>query len=200
MDLNSNPALIDYSERWTGDRFATLIFGAAVFFLRVAADDLGRGTAVSCRHCSTAAASVATISRKRSRRPEWNCGLETASSSKHRFVSAIDRSAHPGVGPCRTILGMSATPSPAATMLVRIDVQGGGAETRSEPGLAADFLRPDAPRVGVVKSDLEEDLVREVAESHNGTAGERVFGSNHDHKRAAENFFGLKLLGTWEPG
>ena len=60
-----------------------------------------------------------------------------------------------------------------------IDVQGGGAETRSEPGLATDFLRPDAPRVGVVKSDLEEDLVREVAESHNGTAGERVFGSNH---------------------
>ena len=52
-------------ERWTGDRFATLILGAAVFFLRVAADDLGRGTAVSCRHCSTAAASVATISTER---------------------------------------------------------------------------------------------------------------------------------------
>ena len=55
----------DQDERWTGDRFATLILGAAVFFLRVAADDLGRGTAVSCRHCSTAAASVATISTER---------------------------------------------------------------------------------------------------------------------------------------
>ena len=52
----------------------------------------------------------------------------------------------------------------------------------------------------VVNPDLEEDLVREVAESHSGTAGERVFGSNHDHKRAAEDFFGLKLLGTGEPG
>src|SRR5258706_9703576 len=79
-----------------------------------------------------------------------------------------------------------------------IDAQGGGAETRSEPGLPADFLGPDATRVGVVNVDLEENLVREVAKTHNGTAGERVFGSDHDHQRAAEDFYGLEMPGTGE--
>ena len=81
-----------------------------------------------------------------------------------------------------------------------IEVQGGGAETRSEPGLPADFLVPDAMRVGVVNLDIEEDLVREVAETHSGTAGERVFGSNQDHQRAAEDFYGFEMPGTGEPG
>ena len=57
---------ISILETYRRNKPPTLVLGVAVFILRLAADDLGGGTAVSCRRCSTAAASVATISMKRS--------------------------------------------------------------------------------------------------------------------------------------
>ena len=176
---------------------ATLILGVAA--LRVAADDLDGGTAISCSRCSTAAASLATISRKRSTRPEWKCWRRPAVRGTDSFPRLAGRRIRRGTA--QDELGDEGDAFAGGDHAGEvIDVQGGGAETRSEPGLPADFLGPDAPRVGVVKSDLDKDFIREVAETHHGTAGELVFGSDHDHKRAAEDFYGLEMPGTGELG
>ena len=111
-----------------------MVPGVAGFTLRLAADDLGGGTAVSCSRCSTVAASVATISRKRSTRSEWKCGSETASSSRHRFFSAIGRLAHPGVGTRKESLGDEGDAFAGGDHAGEvIEVQGGGAETGVNP-------------------------------------------------------------------
>lgn len=72
-----------------------------------------------------------------------------------------------------------------------IEVQGGGAETRSEPGLAAKLLRRVPMRVDAVVPDVEKRFLREISQANSGSTRERMFGNKQDDKRAAKNLDGL---------